>query len=100
MSAIFITVIDLEDIEVRVNVEKIQTLCEIDKELLDVTNPTARFPGEDAFTTYGKHVKICIDDNNWIRVKSDVTTIQRAIYHAQWDHQRDLATWWKAVPDA
>lgn len=93
MSTIFITVTDLEDIEVRVNVEKIMTLCEIDRQLTDD-------PVFDPFVLYGKHTKICMDGAQWIRVKETLDEVQHFTYHAQWDHQRDLATWWKAVPNA
>lgn len=82
---VFITIIDMDETILSLNIDKIQTICLIDRAFED--HP------DDAFTRHGKHVKICCDEHNWIRTHMTIDSIEQSIYHAQWDHQRDIGLW-------
>jgi len=82
---VFITIVDMEDTTVVLNIDKIHTICLIEKAFED--HP------DDAFNCHGKHVKICCDENNWVRTRVSLEGIERAIYHAQWDHERNVGVW-------
>lgn len=90
---VFITIVDMEDITVVLNIDKIQTLCLINKVQEQYIYGNGTVMDCDPFTQHGEHVKICCDENNWVRTCMSIDDIETAIYHAQWDHERDIGLW-------